>query len=449
MTFAPTTPDIPPGPAAARTMAWDADPGPGPSRDAQLPPVAAPSPAVPAPTPPAPAQRPAGRPSPLLRNGDNAQRLATWLYVIAATASWIGQIWAGVDNIPWAYFIPVWLQILIVALPAAVLDLGGVATMAIADWRLSKGEKAIFWRILSFVWVGLAIGINVLGHLQQVLLSAVFGVFGLLAFLMALGHTEARRRDALQALGLLPPPKPRYDDEIRKNEPVAVRMAERLVVEDGYGKWQALDAAREQVMATQHRDALAAYLRNEMTRMHAGDGALAGIVVGATRFDLLADQVMAQFDLSGWAAYIGAQMRPPTDGIDTVPDLTDADVSVDVEGLMQQVPAGVIRRVPDDPEAYEAWRWLWATLQHTSEPSAEFANRHGISGRQVQWIRKVGSLGLLDSPIPPLARLLAQTRQTSDVDWAAMAAQPAPRYLRPAARPRPVVSADATAGSAR
>jgi hypothetical protein len=311
-----------------------------------------------------------------------------------------------------------------------VLDLGGVATMAIADWRLSKGEKAVFWRVLSFVWVGLAIGINVLGHLQQLLLSAVFGVFGLLAFLMALGHTAARRRDALQAMGLLPRPKPRYDDDVRKKEPDVVRLAEHLVLEENYGKWQALATARERVMAIKHRDALASYLEKELKRMHAGDGALAGIVVGATRFDLLADQVMAQFDLSGWAAYIGAQMRPPADDIDSAADSAD----VDVEGL--NVPVELLRRVPSYPEAYEAWRWLWAASANSKETVAAFARRHNVSERQMHWIRKVGKLRLLDSPQPPVARLLAQAHNSPEVDLRDLANQPPPRSLTPAVKPQ-------------
>ncbi|GAA1387723.1 hypothetical protein [Catellatospora chokoriensis] len=407
MTSAPPAPYIPPGhPAAAVTLprAEGSATDPTPPASAPVPPPAA--------------------PAPLLRSGDNAQRLAFGLYLVAAAASWIGQIWVGVDQVPWPYFIPIWAQIIIVALPAAVLDLGGVATMAIADWRRSEGETAWYWRTLSAIWVTLAVGVNVLGHRHQLLLSVLFGIFGVLAFAMALGHTEARRRDALKAKGLLPRPKPRYDDDVRKKEPDVVRLAEHLVVEEGYDQWPALDLARERVKTVAHRDALAAYLKSELTRMHAGDGALAGIVVGATRFDLLADQVMAQFDLGGWAAYIGTQMRPPADS--DSPEHTGDD-DADLSALLASAPGDLLRRIPSQAEDYDQWRWLWAKMKTDPAVKVEdFAREHNLSPRQAYWIRKVGGLRLLDSHLPPVARLLHVAKSATDPDWAALAGQPRP-----------------------
>ena len=74
----------------------------------------------------------------------------------------------------------------------------------------------------------------------------------------------------------------------------------------------------------------------------------------------------------------------------------------------QRSAPDVLRRVPTNQDAYDRWRQLWAELAADPDiDSKQFADRHGISLRQVQWIRSVGATGLLNSPIPP-AVLLAQ-----------------------------------------
>ena len=79
-------------------------------------------------------------------------------------------------------------------------------------------------------------------------------------------------------------------------------------------------------------------------------------------------------------------------------------------------PADVLKRIPTRQVEYDRWRQLWAEL--VAEPDIDnkaFAAGHGISVRQVQWIRAVGAVRLLDSPIPPAARLvqLAQMAQSN------------------------------------
>ncbi|MEU8001555.1 hypothetical protein AB0B66_10380 [Catellatospora sp. NPDC049111] len=358
--------------------------------------------------------------------GRHAQLLAGALYNVAALGSWIGQIWAGATNLPWPEPFPLWLRLLIVAPFALVIDLGGVATMAIADWRRSEGESALFWRILSFVWLGLAVGINIIGHLDLPLLAVGFGFLGAGAFAVAYGHIEARRRDALKAAGLLPRDKPRYGDDIRKSEPDAVRLAERFYYEDGLDKWAALDAARESIRSSRHSAALAAYLKKQMTETHGGDQTLPGLIAGAIRFDQLAELVMAQVDLHAWAGHIGSQLSPPTTDFDDPGDY-DTGAGTVPSHMIANAPLDVIRRIPNQQGHYDLWRWLWAQMLANPEMDpATFAHRFDIKPRQEQSIRKAGSMRLLDFPQTPAARLVHAAAAAAPVDLSDIAHRPRP-----------------------
>ncbi len=69
------------------------------------------------------------------------------------------------------------------------------------------------------------------------------------------------------------------------------------------------------------------------------------------------------------------------------------------------LPVDLMRRIPVDPGAYQRWRAVWADLQHDSADPASTADHHQLSVRQIQFIRRAGQAGLLDSPIPPAVRL--------------------------------------------
>jgi hypothetical protein len=131
--------------------------------------------------------------------------------------------------------------------------------------------------------------------------------------------------------------------------------------------------------------------------------------------DAVAAELSTRADVSGWARVIGADLLPPRL---TDPTVADTEGSGDIHaGVMAppnaapMPPSSVLRRVPADPDAYERWRQLWAEL--AADPDIdfkEFANLHGISVRQVQWIRSVGATGLLNSPIPPAVRMAEMAR---------------------------------------
>ncbi|MEV0453772.1 hypothetical protein [Catellatospora methionotrophica] len=364
--------------------------------------------------------------------GRHAQTLAGALYNVAALGSWIGQTWAGTTNLPWPDDFPLWLRVIVVAPFALVVDLGGVATMAIADWRRSEGEDAWFWRIVSVVWLAVAVGINVIGHLDLPMLAVGFGFLGTMAFAVAYGHIEARRRDALKAAGLLPRDKPRWDDDLRKTEPDAVRLAERFYYDDGLDKWAALDAARESIRSSHHSAALAAYLKKQMTEAHGGDQTLPGLIAGAIRFDQLAELVMAQVDLPAWASHIGGQLSPPS-----IADDFDSGDFEPMPGAASRVvanaPLDLIRRIPNQQQHYDVWRWLWAQMVANPDMDQEtFADKYDIRARQAQSIRQAGTMRLLDSPQTPAARLINAAAAATPMDLSDLAVQPRPRTTSPA-----------------
>jgi hypothetical protein len=70
------------------------------------------------------------------------------------------------------------------------------------------------------------------------------------------------------------------------------------------------------------------------------------------------------------------------------------------------VPNAVLRLLPSKQSDVERYRDLWIKLQADPDLSdAEFADRHGISLRTLQRIRRVGNHGLLDAPQPPAQRV--------------------------------------------
>jgi hypothetical protein len=69
------------------------------------------------------------------------------------------------------------------------------------------------------------------------------------------------------------------------------------------------------------------------------------------------------------------------------------------------LPVDIMRRIPVDPTAYQRWLVAWADLRDGTTDVATVANRHSFSKRQVQFIRRAGQAGLLDSITPPAMRL--------------------------------------------
>src|SRR5262249_14702057 len=93
-----------------------------------------------------------------------------------------------------------------------------------------------------------------------------------------------------------------------------------------------------------------------------------------------------------------AQARPPAQPASQPPEPDN--------GRAPHVPVDLMRRIPANPEAYQRWLRAWADLTAQDHPDLNaVAQRHGFSKRQVEFVRRAGQTGLLDSPVPPAVRL--------------------------------------------
>jgi hypothetical protein len=330
-----------------------------------------------------------------------AERAAWVFYLIAAAGSTIGQIWVGVTVPPWPASLDwVWRAALVTPF-AAVIDLGGVVTSAFADARQRLGETAYGWRILSAGAVTTGVAINILGHANVPYLAVVFGGLGTFAYAVWLMHAAARRRDALRAAGKLADTAPVYGIAQWRREPELTRRARSLALAHGYTLHQSLDIARAQLRHEKRHAALTRHVETLIQSRHA-DPVLAAIAVTTLDIDAVAAQLTAQADVAGWARVIGADLLPPPPPLDA----DDTGESAAIPAGPPMPPMDVLRRIPADPARYERWRQLWAQLDTDPDTDLkEFAERHNISLRQVQWIRAIGPTGLLNSPIPPAVRL--------------------------------------------
>ncbi|TDO49721.1 hypothetical protein EV651_121124 [Kribbella sp. VKM Ac-2571] len=199
-----------------------------------------------------------------------ADKVAYAFYATAAAAALVGQVWAGVTHIPWPDdgFSQL-LKIVLVTPAVAVLELGGVATAALADLRRRKGEQAYAYRAMSFFAALVAVVFNVVGHWRPEERFLAFGFGGLSAFAYVLWliHSSARRRDALRRAGQMRETGPVYGIVQWAREPRVTWLARSLAIEHGYGLYESLRAAQHQIRNKSRRDAIAGtvaeYIRSE------------------------------------------------------------------------------------------------------------------------------------------------------------------------------------------
>ncbi|MEV8374253.1 hypothetical protein AB0P21_16035 [Kribbella sp. NPDC056861] len=199
-----------------------------------------------------------------------ADKVAYAFYATAATAALVGQVWAGVTHIPWPDegFSP-FLKIALVTPAVAVIELGGVATAALADLRRRKGEQAYAYRAMSLFAAVVALVFNVVGHWRPEERFLAFGFGGLSAFAYVLWliHSSARRRDALRKAGQMATTGPVYGVVQWAREPKVTWLARSIALEHGLGLYESLRAARVQLRNNARRDAIAGtvaeYIRSE------------------------------------------------------------------------------------------------------------------------------------------------------------------------------------------
>jgi hypothetical protein len=141
----------------------------------------------------------------------------------------------------------------------------------------------------------------------------------------------------------------------------------------------------------------------------------------------------------------GRQADPPDQVLDTGPDTqlgadpaapdaghrppqsqaTEGDPANPGDGrAFADWPVDLFRRLPVNPEPYQQWQQMWRDLQAGAE-AADVATRYGYNLRTVQFVRRAGQVGLLDSPVPP-ARLLAELATSNRHDDQQSPPQPTP-----------------------
>ncbi|MEV6285381.1 hypothetical protein [Kribbella sp. NPDC051770] len=199
-----------------------------------------------------------------------ADKVAYAFYATAATAALVGQVWAGVTHIPWPdEGFSTFLKIALVTPAVAVIELGGVATAALADLRRRKGEQAYAYRAMSLFAAIVALVFNVVGHWRPEERFLAFGFGGLSAFAYVLWliHSSARRRDALRVSGQMANTGPVYGVVQWLREPRLTWQARSLAIEHGYGMFESIRAARDHVRNAARRNAIAGtvaeYIRSE------------------------------------------------------------------------------------------------------------------------------------------------------------------------------------------
>ena len=189
-----------------------------------------------------------------------ADKVAYAFYATAATAALVGQVWAGVTHIPWPdEGFSTFLKIALVTPAVAVIELGGVATAALADLRRRKGEQAYAYRAMSLFAALVALVFNVAGHWspEERFLAFGFGGLSAFAYVLWLIHSSARRRDALRKAGQMANTGPVYGFVQWAREPKVTWLARSLALEHGYGLYESLRQAREQMRKTARRVAIA------------------------------------------------------------------------------------------------------------------------------------------------------------------------------------------------
>jgi hypothetical protein len=248
------------------------------------------------------------------------QKLMYGFYGVAATAALTGQVWAGIEHIPFPDNWSILAKALTVIPAFAVIEFGGVVTAAAADLRRRLGERATGFRIMSFGAATVAAGFNLIGHWGDWFPAIGFTGLSVFAFMLWLLYSEARRRDVLRNAGMMSRPAPVYGIGQWLREFKVTTQARSLAVEHGYGMHESLRIVREEnrtaaeqkaadELLAKRRAAIAAAIERRI-RAGSNDAIGADIAVTTIPLDLVADEVTARVDVGLWGDLIEEDIRP-------------------------------------------------------------------------------------------------------------------------------------------
>lgn len=232
--------------------------------------------------------------------GSAANALGGVFYGGVALVALAGQTGAAVHWLGWHWT---------AALPAvALLELGGIALAARADFRRRLGENAYAARTLSAAVAIFAIVFNWVGHSDH-LQGGFFAGMSALGYAVWLINAEDRRRDQLRAAGMLPPPSPVYGLWQWARHPWITRRARALAKADPrLGLYGSLDAASAAVHAERRNAALVTVLRDRITDAVGDD--LAKLAVHTYDLERIAREVREAADYPALARLIASDLAP-------------------------------------------------------------------------------------------------------------------------------------------
>ena len=223
---------------------------------------------------------------------------------VAGTAA-VGQVSAAVHWLEWP--LPAVVPVVL------VVEAGGVVMAARADERRRRGETAYAALAMS---AGIAAGgtaLNYIGHLAagQVIAAYVFGGLTACGYLIWLIDAGYRRRDALRAAGVMPPPRPSYGLRRRLLHPRLARLARTLWIRDqdrarrGYIHPSEAMTVEESWQLAE----LAAVVRREIRR-GAGRGGYADVALSLYDAGTVAEATRRMVDHDRLAQQIAARLTP-------------------------------------------------------------------------------------------------------------------------------------------
>ncbi|GIH11806.1 hypothetical protein Rhe02_98730 [Rhizocola hellebori] len=233
-------------------------------------------------------------------SGKAADRLSMAFYAGVAVIALAGQITAA-ERLE--------LSMLLAIPGMALLELGGVALAARADYRRRLGENAYAARVLSGGVALFAVLFNWFGHQPNVFAAGVFAFMSALGYLVWLINSGDKRRDQLRAEGKLTATPPVYGWAQWLKRPALTRRARALALADPtLGVHGSLSAAANAVRAEARQKAIAAALRAKLAK--AADPTSAAIAVATYDLDTIAAKLAAEADYDGLTALIAAEMTP-------------------------------------------------------------------------------------------------------------------------------------------
>jgi hypothetical protein len=271
-------------------------------------------------------------------NGHVADALGGIFYGGVAIVALAGQTGAAVHWLGWHWT---------AALPAvALLEIGGIALAARADFRRRLGEQAVAARLLSAAVAAFAVVFNWLGHTDH-LQGGFFAGMSALGYAVWIINSGDRRRDHLRAAGMLPAPPPVYGLWQWARHPWLTRRARALAkASPALGLYGSLDAASAERRREVRQAAIAEALRLKLTA--AVDPLTARIAVATFDPDEIAARLAAGADYDSLTALIAADLTPTRLAGASPAPVTMPSVPSRIERVQLARPLSpAIRRRPD------------------------------------------------------------------------------------------------------